>query len=369
MRLAWLVLLGAANVFFACGGDDPPAAAPDDAGPVVPPDAAADADAGVVPKGSRVLGMDVAPASLRYPTNVAAARDAGATVANATFAWDDIEVTTDGGTEIGNAGLHIVNLVLDGYSTSVSLAIDAVDVGGTRAPQDLAARAWDDPEVATRFERVIDYAYDQMPDVRIATLYVGADVDVALGDDPSAYSAFATFVGRVAAHAKTTRSPAPRVGVVASAAGLSSKKPLLAPLFASGDVVGVSYFHVGPDARVRPVAEVREALARIAADAPPGLALELREVGVPRAAECGGDPSLQADFVRAVFAAWDEHADRLTQITFFEWEDAPEPTARAVAARAGRGNDATFLAMLQSLGIAGHPAEAVLRAEARARGF
>jgi hypothetical protein len=366
MRVA-VALVAVGAVFAACG-DDPAATPPRDGG-VEPSDGGPEADAAVVPRGARVLGVDVAPNSVAYPNGVTLARDAGVSSTNARFAWNEIETPADGGTQIANPGLHVVNLVLDANRTDLALAIDAIDIGGSLAPTDLQARAWDDPEVATRYQRVLDYAFGQIPDAKITTLFVGADVDVALGDDGAAYASFATFLGRVAGYARTTRSPAPRVGVVVTAAGIDAKKDRLAPIWANGDVVGVAYVAVDATARALPVAAVAADFDRVVAAVPAGQPIHFREVGFPTAAESGGGEAAQADFVRAAFAAWDVHAGRVTHLTFFELEDAPEATAAAFAARAGRPSDAIFLAMRKSLGIARKPAFDAVREQARARGF
>lgn len=368
MRWALLSAAAAAGAFAACSEETLPAAL--DGGSPIVDDAGADADASpVVPKGARVLGIDVAPNSVSYPSGVALARDAGATTTNARFAWNDIETPADGGTQIFNPGLHVVNLVASGSNVGVSLSIDAIDVGGSRAPADIASRTWSDQEMATRFDNVVDYAFGQMPDAKIANLYVGADVDVALADDQAAYDAFAVFLGRVATHAKSVRMPPPRVGVVVTSAGIDAKKARLAPVWASSDVTGISLLHVDASARVRPPGDLLGDFARIAAAAPPNVPIHLRAVGSPTAPECGGSEALQADFVRAVFRAWDAHAERVGQVTFFELEDAPEAEAQAVATRAGRGSDAAYVAMLRSLGLARKSAFDALREEARARRF
>ena len=54
------------------------------------------------------------------------------------------------------------------------MTIDALDVGGSRAPAELATLAFDDPELVTRYDRVLDYALDQLPDPELSALFLAS---------------------------------------------------------------------------------------------------------------------------------------------------------------------------------------------------
>ena len=98
----------------------------------------------------------------------------------------------------------------------------------------------------------------------------------------------------------------------------------------------------------------------------------VREAGYPSSSQCGSDAAKQADFVRAMFAAWDRHASRIPVLTFRGLDDTGAVEAEAIGKRMGR-SDAPFLAFLQSLGLrsvtAPKPSLAALIEQARARGF
>jgi hypothetical protein len=53
-------------------------------------------------------------------------------------------------------------------------------------------------------------------------------------------------------------------------------------------------------------------------DALPGRTIHLTEVGYPSSASCAGGEAAQARFVRAFFAGWDRHADRITH-AYWTW--------------------------------------------------
>lgn len=390
LAIAAGALVGLAASIVAGCGDDAPAGTTLDAGLDAPLLVESGTEASVVPKGKRVLGIAMPIGDLSFGQNVQTAYDGGARATNVSLAWDQVERPYDAGapdaadddagdagdaappTQLFNASLHVADLVLSEYKTQALLAITALDVGGSRAPAELATRPLDDVELGARYDKVTDYVLRSTPDLVVAALFVGTEVDVPLGDDAAKHAAFATFVGRAAAHAHAVR-PGLKVGFTVTSDGIEASRSRFAAAWAASDVVGVTYLPVDAAARARSSLEVAADLDRILAAAPPGKPIFLREAGFPTAAACGGDEAAQAAFVSAVFGAWDRHADRMPFVVFRELGDAPAETVTAVAARYRRG-DAPFLAFLGSLGLQAPDGRrkqgwnALIR-EARARGF
>ena len=389
-----LALASAASIAafaVACGDDAPSSPAPADA--IAPDgaaldggsDAAADADPPIVPKGSRVLGVTLDVTSMQFPRNVQLVRDAGAASSALGFAWDEIERPVDGGadeggtedggasdTQIFQPAIHVVNLVLPAYGSAVVLTIDAMDVGGLRAPPSLRGLALDDPALATRYDKVTDYVLDQMRDTKLTALVIATSADVALGADASKHAAFAQLVTRIAAHAHAAK-PGLQVGFDVTSRGLVAQRDLLSAAWAASDVVVVSYLPIDDAARVRPTSDVGADLDAVVTAAPADKPIVIRAAGYPESPLCGSDAAAQGAFVTAMFRAWDRHAARIPVVVFRELDDADEATASIAAARAGR-SDAPFLAFLRSLGLrteaaAPRPALDTLLREARARGF
>jgi hypothetical protein len=387
--------IGCGDEYVASGSDAALEATTAEAG-----DAAADgdadfADATVVPKGARVLGVSVVIGDLDFLRNVQTARDAGARTTNVTFAWDEIERPYDAGapdasddagdggeagaarspTQIFHPLLHVANLVLSDQRVAATVTIDAVDVGGSRAPAELATLALDDPELGTRYDRVLDYALDQLPDLDVSALFVASSVDVPLGDDAAKHAAFATFFTNAAAHVHALR-PKVKVGFVVTSDGAVARKDRLAAAWAASDVIGVTYLPIDAAGRVSPASLVAGAVAadvdRLLDALPAGKPILVREAGYPTAPANGGDEAGQAAFVSAVFGAWDRHAARIPILTFRELFDSDPTTAAAIAARYGH-SDPAFLAFLQSLGLRtadrAKPGFDALIGASRARGF
>jgi hypothetical protein len=407
-RFALLLATGAAALALAsvpagCG-DDAASTAADaaldapsahvDAGEAPLGEAGSDATV-VVAKGARVLGLSVAIGDLDFLRNVQTARDAGARTTDVTFAWDEIERPYDAGvpdasdggdggdgggparspTQVFHPLLHVANLVLSDQRVAATLTIEALDVGGSRAPAELATLALDDPELLTRYERVLDYALGQLPDLEVSALFLASSVDVSLGDDAAKHAAFATLMTSAAAHVHAAR-PSMKIGFVVTSDGAVARKERLAAAWAASDVVGVTYLPVDAAARVRSAADVTGAVASdidaLLAAVPTGKPVVVREAGYPTAAVNGGGEAGQAAFVSAVLGAWDRHAARIPVLTFRELFDADATTSAALAARYGHA-DPAFLAFLQSLGLRtadrAKPGFDALIKGSRARGF
>ncbi|MDB4940665.1 MAG: hypothetical protein JWP97_199 [Labilithrix sp.] len=340
-----------------------------------------DAGPGVVPRGGRTLGLAMIIGDLDFAGNVQIARAAGATATNVTLAWDEIERLGDAGDSDAappitrfNADLHVANLVLSENDMQEVLALPVIDVGGSRAPSDLVGRPLDDAELAARYDLLTDHALASSQDVAIPALFVATDVDRALGDDDAKYAAFATFVGRAAAHLHAT-APKIKVGFTVSAEGLPVAAPRLAAAWAASDVVGVSVLPglLAPASRAASPSSVAALFDAVVASAPAGKPLFFQEVGAPSSSASGSGEAQQAALVTATFEAWDRHAARIALLTIREAADPDPETLASRAARYGR-SDPGFLGFLGSMGLrtADHRDKqgfAALAGHARARGF
>ena len=378
--------LGAFAAFSGCSGDD-------DSDNAVHPDAAVEAgdaatdaaDIGPVTKGDRLLGINVAVDNQQFNDGVIRANDAGATVDDVTFAWDDVErpddagtadaAAFDGGTPTStfNPLVHVTNLVLSTYGVQALLALPVVDASGSRAPVELKARAFDDPELAARYDMMTDYVFDTLTeDTKIPGLLVGTEIDVAFGQDAKKYEAFTAFVAHVATHVHA-KYPGTKVGFTVRASNLSANASRLSAAWAASDIVAISLLPGFADARAGAPEDVGAAFDSVAAAAPSDRPIWIHEVGTPTDTVAFGSEASQAAFVRAAFAAWDKHAARVPVVVFRELLDTQTDVATALAARYGR-TDAAFIAYLSSLGLQSttaqpKPSFAALKQEAAARGF
>jgi hypothetical protein len=337
-----------------------PAAPPGDA--TVPTDAsdagdAADAlDAGedVVPRGARLLGLEINGAEdAGFGAALLLAREAGVEVANVGANWRDIEdVALDAGADASiayfNDNVHVADLLLPQVGMKASLAIRAVDTPGLVVPPDLAGRPLDDPQVIVRFQAAQDWVFDTIRDLSVATYVLGNEIDVPFGQDPSKWASFGAFFQAAATYARGKR-PGLSVGVIATLDGAVAHPELLAPIVAASDFVGVTYYPRDTAYAVRPVSGVGGDLTMLAALFP-GKPIVLREAGYPSAASVGSSAEQQASFVRELFRAWDLEHDRISLVTLFTMTDYAPAAAQDLASYYGV-TDPKFLDYEGTLGL------------------
>ena len=127
---------------------------------------------------------------------------------------------------------------------------------------------------------------------------------------------------------------------------------------------------------MRPTADVARDLVRLATLFPDH-PIRLQECGYASGAGCGGSEAAQADFVSAVFDAWDQLADRLVHVDFTWQHDVSTTTVDGwvtAYGMSGHPHEDAFRAYLATLGLHHHdgsakPAWDRLTVEAAARGW
>jgi hypothetical protein len=357
--------------------------------PPLPPQDA-DADVPPAPKGTRKLGLEInAPEDDDYYAALVRAREAGVEITNVSLGWDDLEIpppTADAGTDADpdaasdagptyfNASLHVANLVLPAVGLAASVTVRTVDSNGSHVPADLAQRSFDDPAVLARFNAAQDYLLGELPDLSIAVYVIGNDVDVSFGEDATKYAAYKTFFDGASAYAKQKR-PGLKVGAAATLAGLVGPRSAeLSSLNASSDYVVVTYSPVASDFTARDPASARQDFALLA-QIYPNKPIYVREARYPSSGALGSSAEKQADFVRAMFAAWDERRASVSVVTFFPMHEYRQPALDALTRYYG-SSDPRFVEYLRTLGLraasgagADKPAFGALASEAKRRGF
>lgn len=335
-------LLGGAALLVACGSDEnvPVTGATPTPSPLASP----------VPAGSRILG--ISPTERQdgnfdaVIANLQSARVSNATIS---FAWDDIE--TSPGTYAPDPNFPaIANLYYPAMGVSLTVVIVGIDTTADRRPADLQGLAWDDPRIVTRFRAMQDWLIEQLRDVTITAWSIGNEVDAALADDAASWRAWRRFFEQVAPSARARLGNVP-VGskvtsnVLQSTVGRAAYRTLLE----SADCSMFTYYPAGSDFR-------SDRLPDVAADfdamlsAYPNLPLRLHECGFCSAASLGSSEGLQADFVSAVFAAWDQYAANIPQLDYFAVHDFSPEGVQFYLQYYGVGGQA-FADWLGSLGL------------------
>lgn len=328
----------------------------------------------IVPKGDRLLGMSITEAQDGdFTAAVGLARGAGVQTTSLPVFWDDLE-TAPGVFAPSPNFLAIANAYYPALGMPLVLEVNPIDTNNLRLPPDLVGRGFDDPVVIARFQALLDWVFTQVPSLSLVGFVIGNEVDVWLGTDAAAWSAYETFFQAAAAHARSLRAGL-RVGVKVTLDGLRGPaQASVLSLERFTDVVMLNHYPLEPDFTVQAPVAVRAAFDD-AVRLNPGRVVWFTELGYPSGALCRSSEALQAEFVRQTFHAWDAHRD-VVGLVEFVWQTDVSPAALSAFAAYYGLNDPVFLAYLGTLGLRRYPGSGSdkpafvrLRKESRKRGW
>ena len=324
-----------------------------------------------VPRGDRLLSIDLTlPESDDFEAAFALAVDSGMQVTSLPVAWENLE--PERGVYDGEL-LSIANLFYSATGTPLNVDIKIIDTNNLVVPGYLQGVAFDDPLMAPRFRRLLNFVRRQLRDVDVLFLGIGNEVDAYLAD-PVGWEAYRVFFEAVAPRARKL-FPKALVGVPAQFSGLTGgARRELMDLNSTADAVFVTYYPLEPDFTVRPVWTVRRDFNRMVA-LYPDKPIAFVEAGYPSGALNRSSKQKQKRFVERIFAAWDRHAERIPLVSFTWLHDIPDASVEEFLDYYGLADPgfASYLATLGLRNYAGNgspkPAFHALRKAARERGW
>ena len=224
--------------------------------------------------------------------------------------------------------LATANWFYPAHNTQVSLTIRPIDGNSKPVPADLRSVPFGDPVMIDRFNRMIVWVLQRMPNVTFASIQIGNEIDKYVGLDIPGY---ATFLYWANVQIKKVR-PDVKVGYTASWQGLvqNSTRDALLWLKPYVDVVGVTYYPVDNNLQVRHPMVVQQDFDMLMANYL-DKTIFFEEVGYPTGPLCGSSEMKQNDFIQNVFAAWDSYANNIGYISFLRVEDWSPRQADSVA--------------------------------------
>jgi hypothetical protein len=328
-------------------------------------------DSGVTPKGSRVLGFHVGPATGEtYDQAIDVALATGMQAIDLSFDWPSIETSAG---VFDTTFLDIANTYYPAKGLRLFLTLRPINTVAKEVPADLAAVAFDDATMIARFKALLDVVFAHLPAVALEGLAIGNEVDGYLGGSAPAWTAYTTFFAQTAAYARTLR-PGLQVGCVGTLKGLVVDHPArFQALNAGADVVLATHYPMDGGFMFLPPAQVEADLDSLVAI---GYAkpIHVVELGFASGAACGSSEEEQRRFVAHAFAAWDRHSTKIASIYFSWLTDMTAATASSTAAYYGLAGNAAFVEFLRTLGQrdengVAKPAFTQTLAEAQARGW
>ena len=337
----------------------------------------------VAAKGARVLGLDFLTGAQDGTFRDDLRRELGADAIALRVSWSDIEPSAGNFNGPSVAVLNTLNAQLPQRGLKLSLTLNPVNASVLVVPPDLksaiesGALRLSDAAVIDRFKALLTFVHDRLPDVDLAALQIGYEVDKFLTLTPQYFWAdYGTFFAAVSAHAETLWGPSLKVGITASHAALLNEpsRSLLQSLNGLTDQVSLTYFGRQSDGRVVEPAAVRADIEQVIALYYPK-PISFDAIGYPSSPLLGSSITKQSQFIRAFFETWDRYAAVMPFAAFSRLHDYWLPLAYFEALGAG-GNVQMETAFQQSLGLrtwdgagAHKPAYQTLRDLTFARGW
>ena len=254
----------------------------------------------------------------------------------------------------------------------IHVTLGVINTTVRQVPADLASAPFDSAQFETRFENMLTAFLNQFGS-KIDSIAIGNEVDVYLGANPTEWSAYANFYGKMAALVRTL-DPSIKVGVTTTFGGATDTQtgPLVAGLNAVSDLFMMNYYAVNSNFTPRDPSVVAGDFTRILA-ASPVKPILLHEVGFPTSTALGSSEQLQAQFVTNVFSAWMNAGDKIQFLSFFLLHDDTPQACQVIANQLGI-SDPNFVAFFCSLGLRNSDGTdklgwTALKTEAQADGF
>ncbi len=297
------------------------------------------------------------------------AHAAGVTRAPITYAWGALEPVPE---EYDDSNLALAALFFPAMGMSIDIAITPIASNRLVMPRDLLDRSFDDTEVIQRYLELIDHVMGVLAGADVRTLLIGVEVDAFLGNDEDAWASYAAFVAAVAGYVHSLR-PEIEVGVQSTTYSRFADPERWSDIDASTDIIATSYYPLD-GLRARDPDEIDDDFDALTALYPDRI-IRIVEAGFPSSKANDSSPELQATFIHALFAAWDEHRTQILSITLSVEHDYGPAHVEAIGAFYGEKRD-RYASFIGSIGLrtwqgdgAPKPAWDALMQETAARGW
>lgn len=258
----------------------------------------------------RSLGMAItASQNGDYESATMLASSAGVTRTTLSYAWGALEPEPE---RYDDSNLAIAALFFPAMGMALDVAITPIASNQLVMPADLAGRELDDPEVIRRYLALLDHVMAVLVEADVRLLLVGVEVDAYLGDDVDAWEDYAAFVDVAANYARSLR-PGIEVGVQSTTYSRFVDPEHWQAIDSATDIIATSYYPLD-GTKVRDPQEIASDFATLTA-LYPGRIIRIVEAGFPSSNGNGSSPELQATFIHALFAVWDEYPAQIPSIT------------------------------------------------------
>ena len=309
-------------------------------------------------QGPRILGMDVKEIpSVTYAVAYEQAMAMGVREVSVSLDWSLLEPSVG---NYDNTLPAIIDTFYPLQTGDLTLIMRPLDTPGPSVPAELAGLPYDDSAMISAFENFLVNIHAQLPTLnasgKLKRIHVGNEIDTYLGTDAVRWAQWQTFFQAAKAKINSLWGSSVKVSSIVQFSTLSgtNKLTLYLNLLPELDEAVLTYYPLNADFTMRPASTVATDFSFMV-NAIPGEIILLQECGYPSSAVNNSSETLQADFVSAVFEAWDTYIDRIRLIDFTWQYDVSSSTVDQWIidyGMAGNPNETEFRAYLETLGLA-----------------
>lgn len=309
---------------------------------------------------SRVLGLAVVEVpSVTYSSAYTQAMALGVREVSVSLDWSILEPTEG---DYNNALASIIDTFYPLQTGDISLVLRPLDTVGARVPSDLAGLDFDDQLLITAFGNFLTNLHAQLSTLnasgKLKWIHVGNEIDATLVSNSTKWAQWTTFFN--AAKTKIESLWGTDI-VVSSIIQFSTLKntsvlPEYLKLLPSLDSAVLTYYPLESDFTMKPVSSVASDFDLMASTIV-NKSIILQECGYSSRSGSGSSEALQADFITAVFKAWDARQTRISLIDFTWQYDVSEAQADQWVidyGMSGNINEAKFKNYLWGLGLSNY---------------
>jgi len=287
------------------------------------------------------------------------------------FPWTALETAPD---TYNMAYMDIANAYYPAYNTPINITIAPIATDVLELPSDLRSLELNDPKVIKRFKTLLDTVFAHIPKLSLTFMVIGSEMDIYLGSDSAKWKQWTDFYDSASAYAKTKRTGLKTAceGTFNGITGADSS--YMKRINTSTDYMAVSYYPLKADFTVEPPYIVSKSFKKVTSMYP-SKQICFTQLGYPSSASCKSSLTLQQDFIKDVFGAWDTAAAHIQMIAF-TWLHDLSPASIAYYENYYSVADTTFGAYLGTLGLRTYagggtdkPAFGELICQARVRGY
>ena len=320
-----------------------------------------------LPKGERILAWQVdVTQNNRLDSAITYANRACMESIHYAFSWDLMEPTAGTFDQAYlNSSLGISDAYFTALGIKLELNIPTMNTVVKEVPADLLSVDFDDSAMITRFKIILDTIFSRLPNLELSALNIGNESDIFMGTDHIQYNAYKTFLDSVVPYAKqlyfNIHNDSLKVGTTLTHSGLidAVKAPLCHLLNSDLDIVSTTYYPLNNDFTMKPPTVVNTDFLELIKEYPDTVQpIYFVECGYSTSAICNSSESLQSDFFRNVFTAWDTYQNNIKYLTIYKTTDWSKVFVDDLAIHFGT-TDTIFLEYLRTLGVRTFPGNGV----------